>query len=154
MKSYFPYNGFYYKYFVLCEDLLRSGHRIRLVGDNVSWHVGVRDVWSGHVAHMQHAFATIAAVEIQNNDTPADIANAIQCIGWIQASSRMWNTWINWTAMCCKSKVGSNFDVEVNTVVCYQSHSHVTAIEDLKQVLDMLTNDNLLVCNQSLWFFV
>ncbi len=45
--------------------------------------------------------------------------------------------------MCCKSKVGSNFDVEVNTVARYQSHSHVTAIGDLKQVLDLLTNDNL-----------
>lgn len=36
--------------------------------------MGVRDERIGHVAHMRHAFATIAVVQTQNFDTLADIA--------------------------------------------------------------------------------
>ena len=56
--------------------------------------------------------------------------------------------------MCCKSKVGNNFDVEVNTVVHYHSHIRVTAIGDLQQVIDLLTNDNLVQFVTNLSFFV
>lgn len=45
------------------SEVLKNGGRIRLVGDNVNWHVSVSDERIGHTAHMRHAFATIAVVQ-------------------------------------------------------------------------------------------
>lgn len=47
-------------------DVLKSGGRIRLVGDNINWHVSVRDERINHSGFMRNGFATI--VIVQNGD--------------------------------------------------------------------------------------
>ena len=45
-------------------DSLKSGHRIRLVGDNINWKTGVHDERKEHHGKMHHAFGS--AVIVQN----------------------------------------------------------------------------------------
>ena len=52
--------------------MLKSGSHIRLVGDNINWHISISDERIGHSGYMRNGFAIIAVVQncdFSNRDT-------------------------------------------------------------------------------------